>query len=120
MIPAVLYVSISISKSGSISRSPGPYTAGGRRMVSGIVPATFLNGEPFYNGKMELAEILAKIDTGARSSSLHVTRLRLRRRGEGIVAEFVVHPVQHRNDPVSILALIVSMPSSINRSMHRR
>lgn len=29
------------------------------------VPATFLNGEPFYNGKMELAEILAKIDTGA-------------------------------------------------------
>ncbi|MEZ5680631.1 MAG: alkyl hydroperoxide reductase subunit F [Erythrobacter sp.] len=29
------------------------------------VPATFLNGEPFYNGKMELAEILAKLDTGA-------------------------------------------------------
>ncbi|MBX7461733.1 alkyl hydroperoxide reductase subunit F [Qipengyuania huizhouensis] len=29
------------------------------------VPATFLNGEPFYNGKMELAEILAKVDSGA-------------------------------------------------------
>lgn len=29
------------------------------------VPATFLNGEPFYNGKMELAEILARVDTGA-------------------------------------------------------
>ncbi|MEM6474871.1 MAG: alkyl hydroperoxide reductase subunit F [Pseudomonadota bacterium] len=29
------------------------------------VPATFLNGESFYNGKMELAEILAKLDTGA-------------------------------------------------------
>ena len=29
------------------------------------VPATFLNGEPFYNGKMELAEILAKLDSGA-------------------------------------------------------
>ena len=28
------------------------------------VPATYLNGEPFYNGKMELAEILAKLDTG--------------------------------------------------------
>ncbi len=28
------------------------------------VPATFLNGEPFYNGKMELAEILARLDTG--------------------------------------------------------
>ncbi len=29
------------------------------------VPATFLNGEPFYNGKMELAEILSKLDSGA-------------------------------------------------------
>ena len=29
------------------------------------VPATFLNGESFYNGKMELSEILAKLDTGA-------------------------------------------------------
>lgn len=29
------------------------------------VPATFLNGQPFYNGKMELAEILAKLDVNA-------------------------------------------------------
>ncbi|MCK0098463.1 alkyl hydroperoxide reductase subunit F [Qipengyuania sp. S6317L1] len=29
------------------------------------VPATFLNGEVFYNGKMELAEILSKLDSGA-------------------------------------------------------
>ncbi|MEM6266951.1 MAG: thioredoxin family protein, partial [Pseudomonadota bacterium] len=29
------------------------------------VPATFLNGAPFYNGKMELAEILSKLDSGA-------------------------------------------------------
>ena len=29
------------------------------------VPATFLNGEPFYNGKMELAEILSRLDDGA-------------------------------------------------------
>lgn len=29
------------------------------------VPATYLNGETFYNGKMTLAEILAKVDTGA-------------------------------------------------------
>ncbi|MEO9462172.1 MAG: alkyl hydroperoxide reductase subunit F [Marinomonas sp.] len=29
------------------------------------VPATYLNGESFYNGKMELAEILAKLDSGA-------------------------------------------------------
>ncbi|MDJ0979303.1 MAG: alkyl hydroperoxide reductase subunit F [Erythrobacter sp.] len=29
------------------------------------VPATFLNGTSFYNGKMELAEILSKLDSGA-------------------------------------------------------
>ncbi len=29
------------------------------------VPATFLNGESFYNGKMELAEILSRLDGGA-------------------------------------------------------
>ncbi len=29
------------------------------------VPATFLNGESFYNGKMELVEILSKLDSGA-------------------------------------------------------
>ncbi|RPF71850.1 alkyl hydroperoxide reductase subunit F [Aurantiacibacter spongiae] len=29
------------------------------------VPATFLNGEPFYNGKMSLEEVLARVDTGA-------------------------------------------------------
>ncbi|QKG70567.1 alkyl hydroperoxide reductase subunit F [Erythrobacter mangrovi] len=29
------------------------------------VPATFLNGEPFWNGKMELAEILGRLDSDA-------------------------------------------------------
>ncbi|GAB4035718.1 MAG: alkyl hydroperoxide reductase subunit F [Rubrivivax sp.] len=29
------------------------------------VPTVFLNGEPFASGRMELAEILAKVDTGA-------------------------------------------------------
>ena len=33
------------------------------------VPATFLNGEPFYNGKMELAEILGKLDTGSEKKA---------------------------------------------------
>ena len=33
------------------------------------VPATFLNGEPFYNGKLELAEILAKIDKGSEAKA---------------------------------------------------
>ena len=29
------------------------------------VPMVFLNGQPFGSGRMELAEILAKVDTGA-------------------------------------------------------
>jgi alkyl hydroperoxide reductase subunit F len=29
------------------------------------VPTVFLNGESFVNGRMELDEILAKVDTGA-------------------------------------------------------
>ena len=33
------------------------------------VPATFLNGEPFYNGKMELAEILSKLDSGSEKKA---------------------------------------------------
>ena len=35
----------------------------GRRILS--VPSIFLNGEPFGQGRMELAQILAKLDTGA-------------------------------------------------------
>ncbi|MEO1729419.1 MAG: alkyl hydroperoxide reductase subunit F [Pseudomonadota bacterium] len=33
------------------------------------VPATFLNGTSFYNGKMELSEIIAKLDTGAEAKA---------------------------------------------------
>ncbi len=33
------------------------------------VPATFLNGEPFYNGKLELAEILGRLDSGVAASA---------------------------------------------------
>src|SRR3984957_3607186 len=36
----------------------------GRRQVM-AVPAVFLNGEPFGQGRMELAEILAKLDAGS-------------------------------------------------------
>nr|MCU0814635.1 alkyl hydroperoxide reductase subunit F [Burkholderiaceae bacterium] len=35
-----------------------------RRQIM-AVPAVFLNGQPFGSGRMELAEILAKVDTGA-------------------------------------------------------
>jgi alkyl hydroperoxide reductase subunit F len=33
------------------------------------VPATFLNGKTFYNGRMELSEILAKLDTGSSAKA---------------------------------------------------
>jgi len=36
----------------------------GRREVM-AVPSIFLNGEPFANGRMDLAEILARLDSGA-------------------------------------------------------
>jgi NADH-dependent peroxiredoxin subunit F len=35
----------------------------GRQIMA--VPAVFLNGQPFGSGRMELSEILAKVDTGA-------------------------------------------------------
>jgi alkyl hydroperoxide reductase subunit F len=35
-----------------------------RRQIMGV-PAVFLNGEPFGQGRMELAEIVAKLDSGA-------------------------------------------------------
>jgi len=31
------------------------------------VPSVYLNGQPFYSGRMEIGEILAKIDTGAQA-----------------------------------------------------
>ena len=47
----------------------GTFKDEGERREIMAVPATFLNGEPFYNGKMELAEILAKLDTGSETKA---------------------------------------------------
>src|SRR5208282_4880090 len=44
-----------------------------RRQVM-AVPAVYLNGQPFGQGRMELAEILAKLDTG--SAANEASRLR--------------------------------------------
>src|SRR5512134_32409 len=41
-----------------------------RRQVM-AVPGVFLNGEPFGSGRMEIGEILAKIDTGAAAREAH-------------------------------------------------
>jgi alkyl hydroperoxide reductase subunit F len=42
-----------------------PVPGGGRARQIMAVPSVFLNGAAFGNGRMELGEILAKIDTGA-------------------------------------------------------
>jgi NADH-dependent peroxiredoxin subunit F len=70
------------------------------------VPSVFLNGQPFGSGRMELAEILAKVDTGAARAtppSSAPRRLRRadrrrrpgRRRG-GRVRRAQGHPHRHR------------------------
>ncbi len=47
------------------------------------VPAVFLNGQPFASGRMELAEILAKVDTGAAARDAH--RLRTKERFDMLI-----------------------------------
>jgi ribosomal protein S6--L-glutamate ligase len=49
--------------------------------------------------ELALPGVLAKIDTGAKTSSLHAFDIRSSARGEGWIA-FSVHPVQRRKRPV--------------------
>jgi len=46
-----------------------------------------------------MSAIEAKVDTGARSSSLHVSKLKLREEDGRQIASFVVHPAQHHSKP---------------------
>lgn len=46
-----------------------------------------------------IKEIKIKIDTGARTSALHVTNLKFTRRGTTEFAEFIVHPKQRSATP---------------------
>jgi ribosomal protein S6--L-glutamate ligase len=48
---------------------------------------------------LALPGVLAKIDTGAKTSALHAFNIRRSDRGEGWL-EFLVHPVQRRRKPV--------------------
>jgi hypothetical protein len=43
--------------------------------------------------------IKVKVDTGARSSSLHVTNLKIREEGDRSIASFIIHPAQHHSKP---------------------
>lgn len=49
--------------------------------------------------ELSIKEIKAKIDTGARTSALHVTNLKIFKRGQTQFAEFTVHPNQHSSKP---------------------
>jgi hypothetical protein len=46
-----------------------------------------------------IAAIKVKVDTGARSSSLHVSQLRIVERDNVKYAQFKIHPVQRTNTP---------------------
>lgn len=48
---------------------------------------------------LHIEKIKAKIDTGARTSALHVTDLEIKKRKTGDFAYFKVHPVQRKSLP---------------------
>lgn len=45
-------------------------------------------------------KIRAKVDTGARTSALHVTDLKLKKRGKTLFAYFKIHPKQKSKFPI--------------------
>jgi hypothetical protein len=47
---------------------------------------------------LKIAEIKAKIDTGARSSALHAYTIEAYRKGAARWVMFAIHPLQHRTD----------------------
>lgn len=49
--------------------------------------------------ELKVKEIKAKIDTGARTSALHVTNLEIEKSGNAKYANFVVHPDQNSSKP---------------------
>ncbi len=49
--------------------------------------------------ELGIKQIKAKVDTGARTSALHVSNLKIVKRGQTKFAEFTVHPQQHSTNP---------------------
>lgn len=49
--------------------------------------------------ELGIKEIKAKVDTGARTSALHVSNLKIYKRGQTQFADFTVHPKQHSSKP---------------------
>lgn len=63
--------------------------------------------------------IKAKIDTGARTSSLHAFGLDLRDRGGGLWARFEIHPLQRsRQQALAVEARVVAFKSVRSSSGH--
>lgn len=49
--------------------------------------------------ELQIEAIKAKIDTGARTSAIHVTNLKILKKGKSFFAEFNVHPKQNSAKP---------------------
>lgn len=48
---------------------------------------------------LDVKEIKVKVDTGARTSSIHVSELEVIKKGKYYYADFVIHPVQRKSHP---------------------
>lgn len=48
---------------------------------------------------LKIASIKVKVDTGARTSSLHVSQIKIFHRGAHEYAHFTIHPRQRSNEP---------------------
>ncbi len=72
---------------------------------------------------LSLPQILAKIDTGAKTSSLHAFKIKVIKKDGQDWARFIVHPVQrHRYPEISCEAPIIderSVTSSNGKAEHR-
>lgn len=58
--------------------------------------------------RLQIARVKAKVDTGARSSSLHAFDVEIVKRRQRVVVHFSVHPIQHdTSTTVQCSALLV-------------
>ncbi|NNL56492.1 MAG: ATP-dependent zinc protease [Pseudomonadales bacterium] len=65
--------------------------------------------------KLGLPGVAAKIDTGAKTSSLHAFKLNYREKSNGTWVDFYVHPVQRHKDPqIKCKARVIEMRSVVS------
>lgn len=70
--------------------------------------------------EMNIARIKAKIDTGARSSSIHAWRIVEEKRSDGLWVHFDLYPDQNsRHNPVTCVAQVVDQRGVRSSSGHQ-